>query len=105
MHALTSQDARPWRVDFASDPVDPRDPFILHKTTRRVVYENAKRSKPDMDDVLLWNARGEVTESTIANVVAEIDGVRYTPPVSLRPARQARSGPNSWTPARSANAC
>ena len=29
----------------------------------------------------MWNTRGEVTESTIANVVAEIDGVRYTPPV------------------------
>ena len=35
-----------------------------------------------MDDVILWNERGEVTEATIANVVAEIDGVRYTPPLS-----------------------
>ena len=34
-----------------------------------------------MDDVLLWNDRGEVTECTIGNVVVEIDGVRYTPPV------------------------
>jgi para-aminobenzoate synthetase/4-amino-4-deoxychorismate lyase len=46
------------------------------------VYETARRSHPDVDDVLLWNTRGEVTESTIGNVVAEIDGVRYTPPVS-----------------------
>jgi para-aminobenzoate synthetase/4-amino-4-deoxychorismate lyase len=76
------EEARTWRVDFASAPMDAHDPFILHKTTRRVVYENAKRSKPGMDDVLLWNARGEVTEATIANVVAEIDGVRVTPPVS-----------------------
>jgi para-aminobenzoate synthetase / 4-amino-4-deoxychorismate lyase len=30
----------------------------------------------------MWNRRGEVTESTIANVVAEIDGVRYTPPLA-----------------------
>ena len=35
-----------------------------------------------LDDVLLWNERGEVTESTIGNVVAEIDGMRYTPPVA-----------------------
>ena len=31
--------------------------------------------------MLLWNAAGEVTEGTIANVVAEIDGERLTPPV------------------------
>ncbi len=35
-----------------------------------------------VDDVLLWNDRGEVTESTIGNVVAEIDGIRYTPPIA-----------------------
>jgi para-aminobenzoate synthetase / 4-amino-4-deoxychorismate lyase len=59
----------------------PQDPFVLHKTTHRVVYERARRSRNEVDDVLLWNRRGEVTESTIANVVAEIDGMRYTPPV------------------------
>jgi para-aminobenzoate synthetase/4-amino-4-deoxychorismate lyase len=75
-------EARVWRVDFADHPVDALDPFILHKTTRREVYENARRSRPEVDDVLLWNVRGEVTESTIANVVAELDDVRYTPPVS-----------------------
>jgi para-aminobenzoate synthetase/4-amino-4-deoxychorismate lyase len=76
-----SHEARPWRVDFANVPIDPGDPFVLHKTTHRVVYEAARASRTDVDDVLLWNGRGEVTESTIANVVAEIDGVRYTPPV------------------------
>lgn len=77
-----TDEARTWRVDFALAPIDPLDPFIRHKTTRRLVYEEAKRAQPDLDDVLLWNARGEVTESTIGNVVAEIDGVRYTPPLS-----------------------
>ena len=77
-----SPEARPWRLDFAREPVDATDPFVLHKTTHRVVYEIARQSRAAVDDVLLWNARGEVTESTIANVVAEIDGVRYTPPVS-----------------------
>ncbi len=74
-------DTRPWRIDFAVEPVDSQDPFILHKTTRRIVHQEARRSRNDVDDVLLWNRRGEVTESTIANVVAEIDGLRYTPPL------------------------
>jgi para-aminobenzoate synthetase/4-amino-4-deoxychorismate lyase len=77
-----AQDARRWRIDFASEPVDARNPFVLHKTTHRLVYDAARSSRTDVEDVLLWNERGEVTESTIANVVAAIDGVRYTPPVS-----------------------
>jgi para-aminobenzoate synthetase/4-amino-4-deoxychorismate lyase len=45
-----------------------------------------------MDDVLLWNERDEVTESTIANLVAEIDNSWWTPPLScgLLPASSAR---------------
>jgi para-aminobenzoate synthetase/4-amino-4-deoxychorismate lyase len=76
-----TQEARPWRLDFAREPVDATDPFVRYKTTHRVVYDSARRSRTDVDDVLLWNTHGEVTESTIANVVAQIDGMRYTPPV------------------------
>ena len=72
----------PWRVTSHAIRSIARDPFILHKTTRRLVYEDARRASPDLDDVLLWNERGEVTESTIGNVVAEIDGIRYTPPIA-----------------------
>ena len=74
-------DTRTWRVDFAAEPVDAQDPFILHKTTHRIAHQAARRSRTDVDDVLMWNRRGEVTESTIANVVAEIDALRYTPPL------------------------
>lgn len=72
---------RVWRVAFAREPMDERDPFLFNKTTRRAVYEHARASHPSVDDVILWNRRAEVTESTIANVVAEIDGERYTPPI------------------------
>jgi para-aminobenzoate synthetase/4-amino-4-deoxychorismate lyase len=75
-------DGRPWRVTFASAAVDSQDPFLANKTTHRVVYETARRAHPDVDDVILWNERGEITEATIANVVVEIDGVRYTPPLA-----------------------
>ena len=72
---------RPWQVAFSSVAVDERDPFLFNKTTRRDVYDTARRARPDVDDVLLCNSRGELTESTIANVVVEIDGERHTPPV------------------------
>ena len=77
----TGDSNRVWRVAFAREPIDERDPFLFNKTTRRAVYENARHAQPDVDDVILWNRRGEVTEATIANVVAEIDGARYTPPI------------------------
>ena len=57
------------RVSLALSPVDAADPFLFHKTTRRALYEQAKSQAPGVDDVLLWNARGEMTESTIANLV------------------------------------
>jgi para-aminobenzoate synthetase/4-amino-4-deoxychorismate lyase len=74
--------APPRRVGLAARPVDPRSVWLHHKTTRREVYDEARASRPDCDDVLLWNTRGEVTESTIANVVIETGGSRVTPPLS-----------------------
>jgi para-aminobenzoate synthetase/4-amino-4-deoxychorismate lyase len=67
---------------IARDPVDSGDVFLYHKTTNRSVYEKAKADFPEADDVLLFNERGEVTESTIANVVVDLDGRLVTPPVS-----------------------
>ncbi|HEX5938584.1 MAG TPA: aminodeoxychorismate synthase component I [Actinomycetota bacterium] len=60
---------------------DPRDVFLFHKTSRRQRYDEARRRHPEAEDVLLVNDRGEVTESTIANVAARIDGRWVTPPV------------------------
>jgi para-aminobenzoate synthetase/4-amino-4-deoxychorismate lyase len=74
-------ETRVWRVTYADTPVDDRSPFLFNKTTNRRVYEKARRKRPDVDDVLLWNGRGEITESTIANLVADLDGARVTPPV------------------------
>ena len=69
-------------IVLAPQPIDPDNPFLYHKTTRRGVYERAFRSVTGCDDVLLWNSNGFVTETSIANVVATIDGQRVTPPVT-----------------------
>ncbi len=86
MYAAPGRWAR--RLDAASTlvlakcPVDSGDVFLYHKTTNRAVYEKAKADFPEADDVLLFNERGEVTESCIANVVVELDGRKVTPPGS-----------------------
>jgi len=73
--------APPVRLGIAALPAAVDNPFLHFKTTHREVYETARRSRPDCDDVLLLNEMGEVTESTIANLVARIDGDLVTPPV------------------------
>ena len=69
------------RVCLARSPIDSSNPFLYHKTTNRRVYDQALASCPKYDDVILWNEKGEVTESCIANIVVELDGKLYTPPV------------------------
>jgi para-aminobenzoate synthetase/4-amino-4-deoxychorismate lyase len=70
----------PARVRLASEPVNPDQVFLYHKTTARDVYDRARQD--GCDDTILWNVRGEITEATTANVVAELRGRRVTPPVS-----------------------
>src|SRR5258706_13923636 len=87
------EDPKPLRVRLAAQPVDSENIFLFHKTTRREVYEQARAGQPDCDDVLLYNERGELTESTIANLVVELDDdpsllppvaghLLFTPPLS-----------------------
>jgi para-aminobenzoate synthetase/4-amino-4-deoxychorismate lyase len=71
----------PARLEIDEVPVDPDDVLLFHKTSRRERYEAARARHQDADDVLLVNTRGEVTESTIANVAARLGGRWITPPL------------------------
>jgi para-aminobenzoate synthetase/4-amino-4-deoxychorismate lyase len=74
-----SRHAAPARLGIANAPIDPADVFLFHKTTHRDVYTRAMRD--DCDDVLLWTPHGDVTETTIGNIVVEIGGRKVTPPM------------------------
>ncbi|MFC1541438.1 aminodeoxychorismate synthase component I [Candidatus Latescibacterota bacterium] len=69
------------RIRLSSEPVDSHNVFLYHKTTNREVYNNAKASCNECDDVLLFNERGEITESCIANIILKLNGELVTPPV------------------------
>ncbi len=68
-------------LKLASRPVDSTDIFLFHKTTNRDVYEQARIDVDHCDDVILWNERDELTETTISNLFLEIEGELVTPPV------------------------
>ena len=69
-------------LSLACDPIDSDDIFLRHKTTCRHAYDSAVAREPSAHDVLLWNERGEVTESRIANIAIRVKGEMFTPPLS-----------------------
>ncbi|WP_170006252.1 aminodeoxychorismate synthase component I [Bacillus fonticola] len=80
--SLYTHDNEVKTVRLATTPVDRNHLFLQHKTTHRDVYEQHQRAHLDVFDVLLWNEDGELTEFTLGNVVLEINGKRYTPPLT-----------------------
>jgi para-aminobenzoate synthetase / 4-amino-4-deoxychorismate lyase len=66
---------------LAGKPISRFNRFLYHKTTNRNVYDDVTYGKIGFDDVLLWNEDDELTEFTKGNIVVEIDGQRFTPPV------------------------
>ncbi|CAN5711141.1 aminodeoxychorismate synthase component I [soil metagenome] len=77
---LRSAPAVPLRVALAAAPVDSNEKFLFHKTSNRGIYDQALAQRTDCDDVILWNERGEVTETSVANLVLPLDGELFTPP-------------------------
>ena len=75
----------PLRVQLATSPIDSTDPFLFHKTTHRKVYQDALTQaqerrpgdQPPIDDVLLFNEQGDLTESTIANLIVAPENPAY----------------------------
>ena len=63
-------------------PIDSRDTLLFHKTTRREPYTSRLNMYPMCEEIILINERGEATECTIGNLVAKLDDLYVTPPIS-----------------------
>lgn len=85
-YPIHHEDSSLKKVVFAKNSLDSNNIFIYHKTTNRKMYESAvnhlKSSDLKIDDVLLYNEKDEITESTIANIVIKKNNIFYTPPVT-----------------------
>ncbi len=71
----------PLKLKLADKNVNSNDVFLYHKTTNRLVYEQAYSQRGECDEVLLWNEKRQMTECTFHNIAFEKDGKLYTPPV------------------------
>ena len=76
---LPADNGEPRHLPIDSAPIDPYDEFLVFKTTTRTRYDEALERFPEAPDVILWNRRGELTETCIANLVLELDGELVTP--------------------------
>ena len=68
-----------YTVSLAKNPVQSENIYLYHKTTQREVYDNVEGENLHSDDVILWNEEGNLTESTIANIILNIEGSWVTP--------------------------
>lgn len=74
--------ARPVQLAVDTNPMSSRSVLLFHKTTQREAYDARASRHPYADDVILVNEHGQLTETTIANLVVRLDGTWFTPPVT-----------------------
>ncbi|WP_254920562.1 aminodeoxychorismate synthase component I [Blastococcus mobilis] len=79
--ALPAFPAGPVLLALDDEPVDPGSRWLRHKTSMRDPYDRRRDRRPDVDDVIMVNTRGELTEVTRATLAVQIDGQWWTPPV------------------------
>lgn len=63
-------------------PVAADDTFLTHKTSRREAYDRAVDEVPGGCEPVMFNTLGNVTESAIANIVYQMNGKLFTPPLA-----------------------
>ena len=71
------------KLCLAKEPVNSNSIWLRHKTTWRNVYQEAGKGiiNNKIDDVILFNERREITETTIANIAVKLNGKWCTPPL------------------------
>lgn len=72
------------KVKMSKLTVNSKNPFLLHKTTYRPYYEKSmeKISANEIYDEIFINEKGEITEGARTNIVLNLEGKLYTPPLS-----------------------
>ena len=75
--------ARLWRVTLATERLDPADPWLTLKSTRRAAYDRARAAlPPGIDEAILGNQRGEVCDGSITTVFFDAGRGLCTPPLT-----------------------
>lgn len=72
-----------WRVRLAPARLDPADPWLGVKSTRRALYDADRVTLPEgVDEWIYANTRGEISEGTITSVFFDAGHGLCTPPLA-----------------------
>lgn len=75
--------AAAWVVALATERLDPGDPWLRRKTSRRAVYDAARAALPaGVDEVIFANRCNEICEGTITNLFFDLGAGLCTPPMA-----------------------
>lgn len=67
------------KLGVSRSRVDSRDKFRYHKTTCREMLDSARAERPDCDETVFLNERGELTEGSYHNLLLKSGGKMLTP--------------------------
>jgi para-aminobenzoate synthetase/4-amino-4-deoxychorismate lyase len=73
------EDVTEWRVGIVPLPVDAGDFRLRHKISDRAFYDDARKARPDCDEVVFVVRDGLLTEGSITALFVERDGKLLTP--------------------------
>ena len=73
----------PVKIRISDKRMNPKDKFLYHKTTRRVLYDQERKNglAKGYFETIFLNERGQLTEGTITNIFVLKSKRLYTPPL------------------------
>lgn len=81
--APLSPNSKTWLLRLSNSILRSSDPWLLHKSSNRVLYDAERANLPDgIDELVYLNERNEVCEGTITNIFVKLEGHWLTPPLS-----------------------
>ena len=81
--ASLSSNSKTWILGLSVSILGSSDPWLLHKSSNRGLYDAERANLPDgVDEFIYINERNEVCEGTITNIFVKVAGHWLTPPLS-----------------------
>ncbi len=72
-----------WTLLLSDSILSSSDPWLLHKSSNRALYNTERAKLPDgIDEFIYLNERNEVCEGTITNIFVKKSSRWFTPPLS-----------------------
>ena len=81
--ATLSPNSKTWVLGLSDSILSSADPWLLHKSSKRGLYDAERANLPDgIDEFIYLNERNEICEGTITNIFVKIAGHWLTPPLT-----------------------